>query len=84
MVQALSILKSRFGKDGKVFENITFDNARIQIEMGQNIKGKSQKEYKIDNEIKGQERVNFLLEARTSKDADNGPIENIGNNITNN
>ena len=82
----MAILKSRFGKDGKVFENITFDNARIQIEMGQNIKGKSQKEYKIDNEIKGQERVNFLLEARNSKaNAFNGPTENVGDNtITSN
>jgi hypothetical protein len=41
-------LKSRFGKDGIIFEDIVFDNARIQIDMGQNMSGKSRVEHKKD------------------------------------
>lgn len=33
---SLAILKSRFGKSGVMFENVVFDNARIQIEMNPN------------------------------------------------
>ena len=44
----MAILKSRFGKDGIIFEDIVFDNARIQIDMGQNMSGKSRVEHKKD------------------------------------
>ena len=44
----MAILKSRFGKDGIIFEDIVFDNARIQIDMGQNMGGKSRVEHKKD------------------------------------
>ena len=57
----MAILKSRFGQSGKVFEDIIFDNARIQIEMGDNKHGSSRSEYKKNIEIKGQNRVNEVM-----------------------
>jgi hypothetical protein len=35
----MAILKSRFGKDGVVFEDIVFNNATIQIDMGEKDRG---------------------------------------------
>ena len=58
----MAILKSRFGKDGIVFEDIIFDNAKIQIDVTKQT-GKTFLETK---EIKGerdQGRVNFVLDA---------------------
>lgn len=61
----LAILKSRFGKDGVIFPNVVFDNARIQIEMGQNQTGGStRKEHKKDTDNNNQERLNALFDAR--------------------
>ena len=59
----MAILKSRFGKDGIVFPNIVFDNARIQIEMG-DAQGGTRKQYKKDVDDNQQERLNALMEAR--------------------
>lgn len=42
----MAILKSRFGKSGLIFSNIVFDNARIQIDMNENNKARTQVEYK--------------------------------------
>jgi hypothetical protein len=56
----MAILKSRFGKDGIVFEDIVFDNAKIQIDMNSNslprtrvehIKTKEDNDRLIINEI---------------------------------
>ena len=59
-----AILKSRFGKSGVVFENIIFDNARIQIEMGANNRGaRTRVEHKQDVKNDSQNRVNSVLEA---------------------
>lgn len=59
----MAILKSRFGKSGEVFENIRFDNARIQIDMGTNQGGRTRSEYKEDKEVNNQDRVNAVRAA---------------------
>ena len=63
----MAVLKSRFGKSGMVFEDIVFDNARIQIEMGTNKHGSSRSEYKKNVEVKGQQRVNSVIGAIQTK-----------------
>jgi hypothetical protein len=60
----MAILKSRFGKSGLIYEDIVFDNARIQIEMEDSMTGHSRSEYKKVVEVKQQERVNTLMDAR--------------------
>lgn len=59
----MAILKSRFGKSGLIFENITFDNARIQIDMGENKGGRTQTEHKKDVNESKQNNLNMLMEA---------------------
>lgn len=69
----MAILKSRFGKDGIVFENITFDNARIQIDMGLSKGPKTRGEMKASEELSNQARVVSALEAlKARKDAMGG------------
>jgi hypothetical protein len=63
----MAILKSRFGKSGMIFEDIVFDNARIQIEMGENKEASSRSEYKKNVEVKGQQRVNSVIGAIQTK-----------------
>ena len=61
----MAILKSRFGKDGVVFPNIIFDNARIQIEMGTApAGGTNRKDHNKGVEKKNQETLNNLFAAR--------------------
>jgi replicative DNA helicase len=60
----MAILKSRFGKDGIVFDDILFDNSTVQIDMGNSTGGHTRQEAKEDNEIKEKERLAFLLEQR--------------------
>lgn len=59
----MAILKSRFGKDGLIFQDIIFDNSRIQIDMGEAKGSKTQTEYNDDVEANKQARVNTVLEA---------------------
>lgn len=63
----MAVLKSRFGQSGMIFENIVFDNARIQIEMGDNKNGSSRSEYKKNVEVKSQLRVNEVLGTMQSR-----------------
>lgn len=75
----MAILKSRFGKDGIIFENMVFDNARIQIEMGENKGGRTQGEHKKDTEKSNQYRVNLVLEATKNRNkVISGPTEPVG------
>ena len=60
----MAILKSRFGKDGIVFDNITFDNARIQIDMSAATVGKTQGEYKKEQEMSNVQRAAKALESQ--------------------
>ena len=72
----MAILKSRFGKDGIIFENIKFDNATIQIDMGQNTGGRTQTEYKKDVGVSNQTRVNEVLAAtKARREAIGGEVE---------
>jgi replicative DNA helicase len=65
----MAILKSRFGKSGMIFEDIIFDNARIQIEMGQKKEASSRSEYKKNVEDKGQLRTNEVLDAMINRNS---------------
>lgn len=61
----MAVLKSRFGKDGQIFQNITFDNAKIQINMGESKSGGYTKnEYKKVVETQNNNRVKELFETR--------------------
>lgn len=63
----MAILKSRFGKSGEIFENIRFDNSRIQIDMGSNTGSRTHSEHKQNKEVKSQERVNHVLDAANKR-----------------
>jgi hypothetical protein len=60
----MAILKSRFGKDGIIFNDIIFDNARIQIDMAPDSTMKTQQEYNKDKETSNIVRLNQLLETK--------------------
>ena len=61
----MAVLKSRFGKDGIIFQNIVFDNARIQIEMGDSKQGgNTTKEHQKIKEAAQQDRVKLVFETR--------------------
>jgi nucleoside-triphosphatase THEP1 len=57
----MAILKSRFGVDGIIFENIRFDNASIQIDMTDDMVGKNQSDFKKDKEIDDVKRVAMVF-----------------------
>jgi len=63
----MAILKSRFGKSGMIFNDIVFDNARIQIEMGEDKHGHTRTEHKKNVEVKEQNRVNHVLGSLQTK-----------------
>lgn len=57
----MAILKSRFGKDGVIFENVKFDNKCIQIDMGEDTKGRTHTEHKKGVDADNQQRLNALM-----------------------
>jgi replicative DNA helicase len=59
----MAILKSRFGKDGLIFEDVIFNNSTIQIENNEFKSGRTQVEHRKDVEVNNQQRVNDLLNA---------------------
>jgi hypothetical protein len=63
----MAILKSRFGKDGIIFTDITFDNARIQIDMGVSKGARTQTQHKQDVNVNNQDRVNSVLTAAKNR-----------------
>ena len=65
----MAILKSRFGKSGLIFEDIRFDNATIQIDMGQNNGARTHSKHKQGKEVASQQRVNTVLEAAKQRNA---------------
>jgi hypothetical protein len=65
----MAILKSRFGKDGLIFQDIRFDNSRIQIDMGESKGARTQTEHKSDKEVVSQKRVNTVLAAAQNRNA---------------
>ena len=61
----MAILKSRFGKDGVIFENILFDNASVQIDMGKSkLGGSTNREHKKETLESQNNRVIAVLEGR--------------------
>jgi len=69
----LAILKSRFGKDGVIFQDVTFDNAKIIIETNENKSGRTVVEHKQDEAVLQQLHVNKVFEASKQRtDAING------------
>jgi hypothetical protein len=72
----MAILKSRFGKDGVIFQNVRFDNKCIQIDMGEDFKASTRTEHKKDIEVNNQQKVNALLEAAKARKATlSGPTQ---------
>jgi hypothetical protein len=65
----MAILKSRFGKSGLIFEDIKFDNASIQIDMGQSTGARTHSEHKQSKGVNEQQRVNSVLEAAKQRNA---------------
>jgi len=63
----MAVLKSRFGKDGVVFTDITFDNARIQIDMGDSIGPRTHSERKEDKKNNDISRVRDALETSQNR-----------------
>lgn len=63
----MAILKSRFGRDGVIFNDITFDNARIQIDMGNSSGPRSYSEQKEDKKNDEQLRARAALEAAQNR-----------------
>lgn len=64
----LTVLKSRFGKDGITFEDITFDNGTLHITMeGDSAKGRTFLESREKKVIDNQNRVNELMDAMAER-----------------
>jgi len=63
----IAILKSRFGKDGIIFNDAIFHNGRIQIEIVEDNGGKTFMEAKQDKDSNSQKRVNGLLDAAKAR-----------------
>lgn len=65
----MAILKSRFGKDGIIFPDIIFDNARIQIDMNNsNMIGRSRSEHKNNVESNETARIKEVFEDKKFRD----------------
>jgi replicative DNA helicase len=62
----MAILKSRFGKDGVVFTDIRFDNASIQIDMGESVGARTNSEHKQDKAQASQKRINEVFNNRSN------------------
>ena len=60
----MAVLKSRIGHDGIVFENIRFDNSRIQIDMNNTNNGGSTFGQSKDNKKADiQNKINIFMDA---------------------
>lgn len=58
----LAILKSRFGKSGIIFQNIIFDNGKVQIDTTEDSGARTKGEYKRDNEKEEKRHIANILE----------------------
>ncbi len=63
----LAILKSRFGKDGIIFNDAIFNNGTIQIEIVEDNGGKTFMQVKKDKETNSQAKVNSILDAAKAR-----------------
>lgn len=63
----MAILKSRFGQSGIVFQDILFDNAKVQIDVNSELNiGRTQSEYKNDKLKSDMSDLKSMLEAARS------------------
>lgn len=62
-VATMAILKSRFGGDGKVFEDILFKNSTVEIDITKQNVGRTILETRDIKKDKDQNRVSFVLDA---------------------
>ena len=60
----ITILKSRFGKDGMVFEDVEFDNSRIAVSMDNTTFGVTRTEIKNNTQKENQQRVAEIFNNR--------------------
>jgi nucleoside-triphosphatase THEP1 len=63
----IAILKSRFGKDGIIFNDAIFNNGTISIEIVEDNGGKTFMESKREKETNSQLRVNNILDAAKAR-----------------
>lgn len=63
----IAILKSRFGKDGIIFNDAIFNNGNMQIEIVEDNGGKTFLESKKDKENNSQVRLNNILDAAKAR-----------------
>lgn len=69
-----TILKSRIGPDGKIFQNIIFDNSRVNINMEEGLYGKTHSEVKKDQDASNQDKVKKIMEQiKLKKENDQTP-----------
>lgn len=81
----MAILKSRFGKDGIVFNDITFNNSTIQIELDNVTNGKTFFEQQTGKTASNQEKMAQVMEAiRKRKEAMNNNTDTEVNQNNNN
>lgn len=67
----MAILKSRFGKSGIVFNDVVFDNSKIQIDMEDSVFGKTQSEHNKDKQTMETLRVaNVFGNAKKKKESE--------------
>jgi len=59
----MAILKSRFGKDGIIFHDITFDNATIQIDVTKNNSGQSFMQNNVEKAADAQDKISAVMTA---------------------
>jgi replicative DNA helicase len=60
----ITILKSRFGKDGMIFEDVEFDNSRIAVSMDNSTFGVTRTEIKNNAQKESQQRVAEIFNNR--------------------
>lgn len=65
----VAILKSRFGRDGLIFTDVLFDNAKVNIDLSENSLGNTRTEHKKIVEANDQKRVNEVFETMQNRKA---------------
>jgi hypothetical protein len=63
----MAVLKSRFGRDGLIFKDIRFDNARIQIDLGNSTGARTYSEQKEDKKLGERKVLNQVMDAVQNK-----------------
>lgn len=76
----VAILKSRFGRDGVIFTDVLFDNAKVNIDLTENTLGNTRTEHKKIVEENDQKKVNKAFEGLQNRkkliSASNGETNN--------